>query len=113
MKEKQPNLYEGMYVIRPTLSEEARKQALSKVTEGITSRGGEIVKMHEMGRRKLAYEIDKNREGYYYLIYFNANPSVIGELWKDYHLHEDLLRFMTLRADEVMESLEFKTLVKQ
>lgn len=113
MKEQIQNLYEGMYVISATLSDDARGKALDKIQTGITKRQGEIVKIHEQGRRRLAYEIDGHREGYYYVLYFNLKPSGINELWQEYHLNEDLIRFITLRTDKVMEKIEFKPLEEQ
>lgn len=106
-------LYEGMYIISATLSDESRKKAFEKITDGIISQGGSIRKIHEQGRRKLAYEIDGKREGYYYLVYFEAPTSSIIELWKDYPLHEDLIRFMTTRTETVLETLDFKPLNPQ
>lgn len=111
-KQKQ-NLYEGMYVIKATLSEEARRKALDKIQAGITEKGGEILKIHDQGRRRLAYEIEGHREGHYYLIYFNVAPSAINEMWQEYHLNEDLVRFVTLRTDKVMDKIEFKALEEQ
>lgn len=113
MTQNKENLYEGMYIISATLSDDARNKALEKIQTGITGRGGEIVKIHDQGRRRLAYEIDGHREGYYYLIYFNVKPAAIAELWQEYHLNEDLVRFITLRTDNVMEKIEFKPLVEQ
>ncbi|ANH78744.1 30S ribosomal protein S6 [Candidatus Chlamydia sanziniae] len=110
MGKKANQLYEGAYVFSVTLSEEARRKALDKVIAGITNYGGEINKIHDQGRKKLAYTIRGAREGYYYFIYFTVIPEAIAELWKEYHLNEDLLRFMTLRADSVKESLEFASL---
>ena len=107
------NLYEGMYVVSATLSEDARHKAMDKIQKGITDRGGEILKIHDQGRRRLAYEIDNHREGYYFLIYFNSPAEAITELWQEYHLHEDLIRFITLRAEKVMDKIEFKSLVEQ
>ncbi len=106
-------LYEGMYIISATLSDESRKKAFERITDGISSNGGKVVKAHEQGRRRLAYEIDGKREGYYYLVYFEAPTQAIAELWKDYPLHEDLIRFMTMRAEKVLESLEFQPLNPQ
>lgn len=108
MTQKTQQMYEGMYIIRATLSDDARQKALDKILKGITSREGEILKMHEQGRKRLAYEIDGHREGFYYIIYFTAPTAAISELWQEYHLHEDLLRFLTVRADKVMEKIEFK-----
>lgn len=103
-------LYEGMYILSATLSDESRKKAFEKITDGIASNGGKVLKVHEQGRRKLAYTIDGKREGYYYLVYFEAPTQAIAELWKDYPLHEDLIRFMTMRTEKVLEKLEFAPL---
>jgi small subunit ribosomal protein S6 len=114
MKQQQKqNLYEGMYVISASLSDDARNKALQKIQTGITQRGGEIVKIHDQGRRRLAYEIDGHREGHYLIMYFNLVPTGIAELWQEYHLNEDLIRFITLRADKVMDKIEFKSLEDQ
>lgn len=110
MSQQKQHLYEGMYIISATLSEDARQKALQKIQAGITERGGEIIKVHDQGRRRLAYEIENHREGHYYLIYFNLKTSGIAELWQDYHLNEDLIRFITLRADKVLEKIEFKSI---
>jgi len=102
-----------MYILSATLSDDSRKKAFEKITDGIAQKGGEIHKMHEQGRRKLAYEIDGKREGYYYIVYFTAPTQAIIELWKEYHLHEDLIRFMTMRTEKVLETLDFKPLRMQ
>ena len=109
MKEKN-QLYEGMYILNATLSEDARTKALERITSEITSRGGEVHKVHDQGRKKLAYDIRGSREGYYFLLYFSAPTSKLAELWREYHLNEDLLRFLTLKTDQVKETLEFKKL---
>lgn len=113
MTQKREHLYEGMYIISATLSDDARHKALDRIQTGIKNRGGEIKKIHEQGRRRLAYEIDGHREGYYYIVYFTAPPSAVDELWQEYHLNEDLIRFITLRTDKVMDKIEFKQLVEQ
>ena len=77
---------------------------------GIKGHGGEVHKVHDRGRQKLAYQMRGSREGHYYLLYFSAPADALAELWKEYHLNEDLIRFMTLRADEVKEEIEFKPL---
>lgn len=109
-EQNKQNLYEGMYVISAKLGDDARRKALEKIKSGITSRGGEILKIHDQGRRRLAYEIAGYKEGHYYVIYFNCPPAAIAELWHEYHLQEDLIRFLTLTVDKVMEKIEFKTI---
>lgn len=112
-KNERKGLYEGMYILSATLSDDSRKKAFEKITDGITQNGGEIHKVHEQGRKKLAYEIDGKREGYYYVLYFSIPTQLISELWKSYHLHEDLIRFMTMRTDQVLDTLEFKSIKLQ
>jgi small subunit ribosomal protein S6 len=113
MKTKRERLYEGMYILNATLSEEARKKALAKIVDGITVKGGKIKKIHDMGKKRLAYEIQNKREGYYYLIYFDIVTTHVTELWQEYHLHEDLLRYNTIQAPFVRETLEFKPFNRQ
>jgi small subunit ribosomal protein S6 len=110
MTQTKQNLYEGMYAISASLSDDARHKALDKIQAGIKQKGGEILKIHDLGRRRLAYTIEGHREGHYYVIYFNLPPSEVAELWQEYHLNEDLIRFMTVRTDNVMEKIEFKAL---
>ncbi|MDN3506893.1 MAG: 30S ribosomal protein S6 [Simkaniaceae bacterium] len=110
MPKSRKHLYEGMYILSATLSEDARKKAIEKITSSIQHHAGEVHKTFEQGRKKLAYEIDGRREGYYYVIYFTAESASMPELWREYQLNEDMIRFMTLRAEEVPESIEFKEL---
>lgn len=112
MKKDRPYLYEGMYIISTTLSEDARKKAIERIENEIREKGGEIHKQHDLGRKKLAYDIRGRKEGHYFVLFFTLNSSEISGLWKEYHLHEDLMRFMTLRADKVQEELTFKSEVE-
>ncbi len=111
MSKEKRHLYEGMYILSATLSDDARTKAFDKITSSITEKKGEVLKLHDQGRRKLAYEINGKREGYYYILYFSVSTSAIADLWKEYHLNEDLIRFLTLRTDAVMEKIEFKPLI--
>jgi small subunit ribosomal protein S6 len=107
MNKRRIRLYEGMYIINATLSEDARSKALEKIKNGILEREGKIQKVLEWGKKKLAYSIDGKKEGFYYVIYFEIDTATIKELWKDYQLNEDLLRYMTMETEEVLENLEF------
>lgn len=112
MKTIVPHLYEGMYILSATLSEDARNKALDRIVNGITSRGGQIEKIFDQGRKKLAYQINSRREGYYYIIFFSIEPNFVKELWEEYHINEDLVRFMNLRVESVPESIEFKVKIE-
>lgn len=113
MPKQRMQTYEGMYILSATLSEDARQKALEKITSGISERTGEVLKLFDQGRRKLAYEINGKREGHYYVIYFTVPTSTVKDLWRDYHLNEDLVRFLTTQVEEVPEKIEFKSLLPQ
>jgi len=108
-QEKQ-HLYEGMYIFSASLSDDARQKALDRVTSGMTKRGGHVHKIFDQGRKKLAYEIDNKRDGHYVLVYFAVDPSAMDDMWREYHLNEDLIRFMTIRTEKVPEKIEFQPL---
>ncbi len=110
MSRERNGLYEGMYILSATLSEESRKKAFDKIVEGVSRKGGEVHKIFELGRRRLAYEIDGKREGFYYVLFFTTKTASIVDLWKEYQLHEDLIRFMTTRTEIVPDNLDFKPL---
>ncbi len=113
MPKQRSHLYEGMYILSATLSDDARQKALEKIKASVQDRGGEIHKLFDQGRKKLAYEMDGRREGHYYLLYFSVPTPAVSDMWKEYHLNEDLLRFMTLRVESVPEKIEFKSLVQE
>jgi small subunit ribosomal protein S6 len=110
MEQQKERLYEGVYILSTHMSEDARGKAFETIKERIVSRGGQIKKIHDQGRRRLAYEINRQRDGYYYLMYFTLNPEHIEELWAEYRRDEHLLRFLTIRAEKVLEELKFKSL---
>jgi small subunit ribosomal protein S6 len=113
MAKQRKHLYEGMYILSATLSDDARQKALEKITTGIIGRGGEIHKLFDQGRKKLAYEVNGKREGHYFLLYFSTMTRNLTEMWREYHLNEDLVRFLTLRASTVPEKIEFKQLIQE
>ena len=112
-KKEQMHLYEGMYIFSSTLSDDATQTALEKITSSLEAKGGKIEKVHDQGRKKLAYEIGGHKQGHYYLLYFTVPSSAIDEMWREYALNEDLIRYMTMRTEKVMETVEFKPLTEQ
>ena len=114
MKQVKTHLFEGMYVLRPTLSDDAREKALKKVTTMIESLGGKFEKTIDWGRRKMAYDIKGCREGHYLILYFSLPTDTIDELIRENHLHEDLLRYMHINIDQIPEGNEivFKPLIQ-
>ena len=85
--------YESVFVLNPNLDDSQVDIELEKIREFLTSKDTEITEVQKWGRRKLAYEIAKNREGVYTLIRFSADAEVPMELDRRYRLNENMLRF--------------------
>ncbi len=92
--------YETVFIATPVLSEEQMKETVKKYTDLLTSKGAEIVYENNWGMRKLAYPIRKKTTGFYYLIEFKAEGSVINDLEIAYKRDERLLRFLTVSLDK-------------
>ncbi len=92
--------YELALVFIPTLSEEDKLANLEKVKELIVRFGGEITAIDDWGKRKLAYEINKTKEGFYYFVQFNAETSAPAEIESRLRITETVLRYLIVRKDE-------------
>jgi len=92
--------YETVFIATPVLSEEQMKEAVAKYTGFITKNGGEIVYEEDWGIKQLAYPIQHKTSGFYYLIEFKAEPSLIAALEVQYHRDERILRYLTVSLDK-------------
>ncbi|MBN2260793.1 MAG: 30S ribosomal protein S6 [Clostridiales bacterium] len=91
--------YETMFILKPNVEEEQRIALIEKFKK-IINEDGEVVSVDEWGVKRLAYEIEKLKDGYYVLINFNANTAVIAELERNYRISDDVIRFMVINLDE-------------
>jgi small subunit ribosomal protein S6 len=85
--------YEIVAVIRPDLDDEALGSAIERIHQRITEHGGTVTTTDRWGKRRLAYSIQKYRDGFYALIVFTLEPGRVAPLRQTLGLHEDLLRF--------------------
>lgn len=92
--------YELSTVLFSTLSEEEKLTTLEKVKNLITRFGGEITNVDDWGKRKLAYEIDKQKEGFYYFIQFQADATAPAEIESRVRIMEPVLRYLIVSLDE-------------
>ena len=93
------NKYEAMYIISPTIDEEQVKALVEKFND-LISEHGEIEKVEEWGRKKLAYEVQDQKEGYYVLVYFSANPEFPLELERNFKINENILKYLILNREK-------------
>ncbi|MCR5369331.1 MAG: 30S ribosomal protein S6 [Clostridium sp.] len=93
------NKYELALVLSAKLEDEERLAALEKVKDQITRFGGEIKDIDEWGKKRLAYEIQKEKEGFYYFIHFEAEPAAPAEVESRIRIMEPVLRFLCVKQD--------------
>ena len=93
------NNYELLYIVKADMEEEARTSLISNFADLIVSNGGEIVETDEWGKKKFAYPINYVNDGYYVLVNFKAQPSLIAELERNFRITEDTIRFMIVKKD--------------
>ena len=100
--------YELMLVLRPDAPDERIQAVLEKATRQLTDSGGQIVKAAPWGRRRLAYPIDRYREGSYHIIHFDAPAEAIGELERTLLITEEVLRHLVVRVDRPVRAARDK-----
>ena len=93
------NKYELALVVDATIEEDVRNATVEKVKEYVTRFGGTITDVEETGKKKLAYEIQKMSEGFYYFIHFDSESEVPGELEQVVRITDNVLRYLCIRLD--------------
>ena len=93
------NKYESVIIINPTVEEEAVKALVTKFTDLINT-NGKLEKVDDLGKKKLAYEIKKQKEGLYIVFYFEANPELIAELERVYRITDEVMKFIVVRQED-------------
>ena len=93
------NNYETIFIVRPNLEQEAITAAIEKIKGVITNNGGEIVEVEDWGKKKLAYPIAKQTEGYYTLINFKSDADLPKELTRVYKITDSIIRNIIVSRD--------------
>lgn len=94
------NKYELIYIIDASLEDESRKELVDRFSEIIKSNGGEIEKIDEWGKRRLAYTIDYKTEGYYVLVHYEADGEVPKEVERNLEINDNIIRYLTVKIEE-------------
>ena len=106
------NHYESAFILTPVLSDVQMKEAVTKFKDFLVSQGAEIENEECWGLRKLAYPIQKKSTGFYALLQFKADPSVIAQLELQFRRDERVIRFLTFRLDTYALEYAYKRINK-
>ena len=93
------NKYELAVVLRVTLEEEQRVAAIEKVKEYITRFGGTVTNVEDWGKKRLAYEIQKSKEAFYYFVQFESDANCPNEVEANIRLMEDVVRYLCVKKE--------------
>ena len=94
------NQYETVFILTPVLSDEQMRETVAKFTDLLKKNGAEILNEETWGLKKMAYAIQKKSTGFYCLVEFKAEPSVIKTLETGYRRDEKVIRYMTVKLDK-------------
>lgn len=89
-----------MYIIRPNIEDEAKKALVERFDGILTSNGAEVVDSKEWGKRRLAYEINDFRDGYYQLVKVNSDAAAVEEFSRLAKISEDIIRHIVIKEDK-------------
>ncbi len=93
------NKYELVLIFKPELLEEDRNTVFSRIQQ-VIDENGKLEEVHDWGKRKLAYEINYIKEGYYYIVNFDLDPQFVKEIERRCRLFDQIIRYMVVRVDE-------------
>lgn len=92
------NQYEMVLILKAGLEEDERNQVLDRLKDAI-NQNGTVGEIDDWGTRKLAYEINYNKDGYYYVLNYEADPSVVAEVERRACILDQILRYLTVKKE--------------
>ena len=99
-------IYEELFIVKPDAPDEEVDQFVEQLRTQLTAAGATVDKIDKWGKRRLAYRVDKYREGAYILFQFTAGPETVKELERRLRVSDIVLKFLTVRIDETLKRLE-------
>ncbi|WP_062107907.1 30S ribosomal protein S6 [Bacillus niameyensis] len=92
--------YEVMYIIRPNIEDEAKQAVIERFDSILTSNGAEVIESKDWGKRRLAYEIEDFRDGFYRIIQTNATPEAVQEFDRLAKISDDIIRHIIVKDEK-------------
>lgn len=99
-------IYENLFIVKPDAAEEEIDQLVEQMSGHVTKAGGTIDKVEKWGKRRLAYRVEKHREGSYVLMQFTADATLVKEFERRLRVQDAVIKFLTVRIDETLKRVE-------
>ncbi len=99
-------IYENLFIVKPDATEEEIDHLIEQMSKNVTSAGGTVDKVDKWGKRRLAYRVEKHREGSYVLLQFTAEPAVVKEFERRMRVQDSVIKFLTVRIDETLKRVD-------
>jgi|SRR5579863_7641062 len=99
-------IYEELFIVKPDAPDEEVDQFIEQMKSVVTTSGGSVEKAEKWGKRKLAYRVDKYREGLYVLFQFSAAPETVKEFERRLRVSDLVVKFLTVRIDKTLKRLD-------
>ena len=93
-------LYESLFIIRPSVSDEETNALIEKMKGVADKTGAQFIRAENLGKKKLAYEVRRERKGTYAYFYFRAPNHTVGELERAYRLEDNIIKFLTIHHEK-------------
>jgi small subunit ribosomal protein S6 len=106
-------IYENLFIVKPDATEEEIDALIEQMSKNVTTAGGTIDKVDKWGKRRLAYRVEKNREGFYVLLQFSAEPEIVKEFERRMRVQDSVIKFLTVRIDENLKRIEKRKKVRE
>jgi small subunit ribosomal protein S6 len=99
-------VYENLFIVKPDATEEEIDHLVDQMSKSVTTTGGTIDKVDKWGKRRLAYRVEKHREGSYVLMQFTSDATTVKEFERRLRVQDSVIKFLTVRIDETLKRLE-------
>lgn len=106
-------IYENLFIVKPDATEEEIDHLIEQMSKNITTTGGTVDKVDKWGKRRLAYRVEKQREGYYVLLTFTADSQAVREFERRMRVQDAVIKFLTVRIDETLKRIEKRKKVRE
>ena len=97
-------IYESIFIINPNLSDDETNATIKKMQDVVAKQGGEMTKFEDWGKKKLAYEVKKQKRGHYVFFQFKGTPAAISELERTYKLTDSVVKFLSVKLEKELRT---------